>query len=146
MGMYTTVSLKIKLKSSTPASIINFLKKTIVDGDIGLPESTVMFTSKDVVKPAFEHQFFKCDRWYMLFISTNGEDLEGGRLVKHKDECLFTILLDTEFKNYDSEVDEFLDWIKPYIRSRKKKQYLGWSKHESAEDRRYFHLINNEII
>ena len=69
MGYYTELKLNIKLKKETPDNIIEFLKKVLIDKDIGV-DNKFLFKSGDVFKPWFSHDFFKCQRWYMLFLST----------------------------------------------------------------------------
>ena len=66
----------------------------------------------------------------MLFLGTNWSDVAGGNMYKEKG--YWTIDIHTEFKDYESETDKFIDWITPYIVGRKAKQYLGWSKNENV--------------
>ena len=48
-----------------------------------------------------------------------------------------------EFKNYDSEIEQFLDWIAPFVRLRygkrsrgRQRVWVGWYWPEEAEQRR----------
>lgn len=132
MGYYTELKLNIKLKKETPDNIIEFLKKVLIDKDIGV-DNKFLFKSGDVFKPWFSHDFFKCQRWYMLFLSTNwDEDMQGGKL--REDKGNWTVNLHTEFKNYDDEIDKFMDWITPYIVGRKKRQYVGQYQGENMDN------------
>jgi len=130
MGYYTELRFKAKLKHDTPENVINFLKRVIKEHDLGHVKT--IFNTEDVFKPEFDHPFFKCDRWYMLFISTNWDnEMQGGMFYENNNR--WVIDLHTEFKNYDNEIDLFLDWIKPFIIGRKKKQYVGYKRGEDED-------------
>ena len=107
MGYYTTLKCKFKLKKDTPDSVLNLLKKVLIDIDLDCENLLV------------KHEFFQCEKWKNLFLSTNGSDIQGGRLYKEND--YWTVDLHTEFKDYENEIDKFIDWINPYIVGRKKK-------------------------
>lgn len=120
MGSYTTLVCKIKLRKDTPDEIINFLKKVIINHSDDIPTDNY-----------FYHEFFKCERWNDLFTSLNwSDDIQGGKFYVEKEN--WVIYLQTEFKNYDNEIDKFIDWIKPYVLGRKKKQYISWKEDEGS--------------
>lgn len=131
MGHYTRFNCNITLKKDTPELIIDFFKRVLIDRDLG--HNKVMFSSEDVFKPEFEHEFFKCDRWYMMLLSNNWDNTIRGSKIYFKNNY-WHIGIDSEFKNYDNEIDKFIDWITPYIVGRKKKQYLGYYKPESIRE------------
>lgn len=132
MGHYTELKFKAKLKQDTPGNVVNILKRVINERDLGLGHDKVLFTSEDVFKPELDHPFFKCERWYMLLLSTNWDDkMQGGKFYEENDRWVLD--LHTEFKNYDSEIDHFLEWIKPFIVGRKKKQYIGYWRSEDMD-------------
>ena len=131
MGHYTELKVKLKLKKNTPESVINILKRVLIERDLG--HDKTLFNTEDVFKPELEHEFFKTERWYMLFLSTNWGDIQGGKF--YEENGYWVIDLHTEFKNYDSEIDKFMNWISPYVVGRKKKQYVGWWQGESMNER-----------
>lgn len=47
----------------------------------------------------------------------------------------WVIELDTEFKNYDGEINKFIEWISPFVVGRKRNQYIGWYKGEGPSER-----------
>ncbi len=128
MGHYTEFSFQANLRKDTPSEVINLLNRVVNERDLG--HDKVLFKTSDVFKPEFDHVFFKCDRWYMLFLSTNG--CEGMKTTFSKVKNYYELSIHSEFKNYDDEVDYFMDWIKPFIVGRKKKQYVGYWKSESS--------------
>jgi len=130
MGNYTELKFKAKLKQDTPENVVNILKRVINERDLG--HDKALFKSEDVFKPELDHPFFKCERWYMLFLSTNLDDeMQGGRF--YEENGRWVLDLHTEFKNYDSEIEHFFEWIKPFIVGRKKKQYVGYWRGESMD-------------
>jgi hypothetical protein len=130
VGHYTELVFKAKLKKDTPENILQLLNRVIVEKDFGIGDK-VLFHSEDVFKPQLSHSFFKCDRWYMLFVSTNWDETLQGGLFYKKGEY-WNIDLHTEFKNYDNEISHFIDWITPFVVGRQKKQYLGFWKSEDC--------------
>ncbi len=130
MGYYTELKFNVKLKQDTPEDVVNILKRVIYERDLG--HDKVLFNTEDVFKPELNHPFFKCERWYMLFLSTNFDDeMQGGRFYEENGRWI--IILHTEFKNYDNKIDNFFDWIKPFIVGRKKKQYVGYWRGEDMD-------------
>ena len=121
MGHYTQFRFKASLKEDTPEEIIDFLKKVIIEGDLSTDQ--VIFSSKlgQPPIPNINHDFFKCPRWYMLLISNNFGCVPGGSMFQ-KDNQWF-LDLHTEFKNYDEEVDHFMDWITPYTETIEKASF-----------------------
>lgn len=125
MGSYTYFRCQVKLKKDTPIEVIDFLKKILIDKDLGTDNA--LFNSDDVPKPNFEHKFFENERWFFLFVSTNWSNLQGGNLTQVNDRWVIDI--ETEFKN-KNEIEDFFDWIKEYVEGNSDKQYLGFSKSE----------------
>ena len=78
MGHYTELQCKIKLRKDTPENVVNILKRVLIERDLG--HDKALFHSDDVFKPELEHEFFKCERWYMLFLSTNFGNIQGGKM------------------------------------------------------------------
>lgn len=131
MGYYTELLCKIKLKKETPDSVILLLKRVLIDRDLG--NEREIFTNDEVFVPELEHDFFKCQRWFMLFLSTNWGDISGGKF--YNNGKYWIIDLHTEFKNYDGEIEYFINWISPFIVGRKSKEFLGWWQGEDMRNR-----------
>jgi hypothetical protein len=137
MGYYTEFHFTAVLHKADDGTAA-ILKRVIVDNDLGHDKE--MFHSSDVFVPEIIHPFFKCERWYMLLISNDFGTTEGSKFEDIGDGR-FRLSIHTSFKNYDSEVEKFLHWISPYVVGRKKKQFVGWSKGETQEDRNYHHIL-----
>ncbi len=136
MGSYTNLIFKAKLRKDTPDNVISLLKRVLIDHDLGLGDAKI-FKTEDVFVPDIDNPFFKCDRWYMLFKSTNWDDtMQGGKF--YEDKGYWILDLHTEFKNYENEIGLFVDWISPFVVGRKKKQYVGrWRWENEIEQNIY---------
>ncbi len=112
MGMYTELVIKCALKRSLPDDANNVLKYLFGDADespINLPE----------------HNFFKRERWKAIGRSNSYYHIPGC--------CNFYdgyyLFSRSDLKDYDQEIENFLDWIDPYITG-KKGGFIGWEWHE----------------
>lgn len=135
MGNYTRFHFNVRLTKSTPPEVVGFLDKTINQGDIGLQEGEVMFKPEDVPVPDLRHAFFLCSRWYALFMSKNWGDLPPTSFGTDPQYGYHHLIIDSEFKNHEDEIGKFIEWVSPWIAGRKKKQYIGWEKHELSTNR-----------
>jgi hypothetical protein len=141
MGNYTQLKIKLKFRKDTPQNVVDLFNRVIANNDLGLGDKCVLFDSDDVFKPEIDHQFFTCDRWYMLLTGGNGSDLEDNKF--YKDGEYWALFLHTEFKNYDSELKYFLDWITLYVVGRKLKQHIGWCLPDWMNDRTEIFIKRN---
>ena len=70
------------------------------------------------VSPLPAHEFFKSERYTQIARGTNSYYFAGSseptfyydHIVKE-----WTLLIRMNMKDYDNEIEKFLDWIKPYI-------------------------------
>lgn len=122
MGFYTELKFDAKLLRSTPIEIILLLESLINLQDSSIPDASFI-----------DHEFFDCTSWYKIFLPSqfletqeNTLDFQNGRYI---------ISIHSEFKNYDQEIEKFVDWIKPYVIGRKKKQYVGYFRNENSNNK-----------
>lgn len=142
MGYYTEFIAEIVLRKDTPEDVIQHLKTWIIERDYELPEETVFFSNAEVPKPTIQHPFFECERWFMLFCSNNfNSDKVPSRMHQPRGTGSCWVLeFDSEFKNYDSEIDKFVDWISPYVAGHKAKQFIGTQQGEDEETPRNIYI------
>jgi hypothetical protein len=103
MGMYTEIIFGAALRKDTPKHIIEIIQKMVNrEGLYGLKPDHPFFESKcswllaangsyyfpGIVEPQFKFNDI-AEQWYLH--------------------------LRTNIKNYNNEIEKFLDWIKPYI-------------------------------
>jgi len=103
MGTYTELHLTVQLKLETPKEVIEFLNdvfnvKSFNDlNKLSLPN----------------HPFFKTHRWMHVFLG----DCYYFQFQNHSDfKRNMYLMIHSSFKNYDNEIELFLDWISPYVR------------------------------
>ena len=104
MGMYTEIIFGAVLKENTPKLIIDTIKKLINNYE-------------DIDNKTMKHPFFNSDRNWLL---NSGGSYYFPGTIKPKfwfDNITnqWFLLFRTNIKNYDNEIEKFLDWIFPYI-------------------------------
>ena len=123
MGMYTEWVLKCEVRDDVPAdvrAVLNFL-----------------FNGADEPSRVPRHAFFSCPRWRMIgscssfyhtpfALSKYSDGLEddgsrGGYIFSRSD-----------LKNYDEEIEQFLDWLMPYL-DHETGACIGWTWYEEHE-------------
>lgn len=135
MGMYTALSLGIELVQDVPQEVIDTLR-FMIDGptEEQMPAGLYHVSAAQEFAPAdFDHEFFDCDRWTMLFRydsyyfdwqtkwELDRDDLYGS------DKPKYYLTGVSNLKNYDGEIRKFLAWLTPYIDTH---GYLGWTMYE----------------
>lgn len=116
MGMYTELIIKCEIKKNLPSEvleILNYLFGNTEDLPMHLPD----------------HEFFACSRWSC--IGRCYSYYHHPRVVNSFVEgYLFSR---SDLKNYEDEIEKFIDWIKPYVDEFKGK-CIGWSWYEEADE------------
>ena len=94
-----------------------------------------------LIKP--DHDLFSTERWDSLFHCKNWDEHTMGMRLYHcvGKEGRYDLKINSEFRNYDSEIAKFVDWIHPYVAGRKKRQYVGWHLYEHAERRTNIYIL-----
>lgn len=104
MGMYTELIFGAELKRETPTEVITILKS--------------MVKGNKTYRKLPNHPFFESARWKWLFRmgSYYFGIHDGNAELKFDDICkAWHLNTRSNLKNYDDEIEKFLDWIKPYI-------------------------------
>ncbi len=103
MGMYTELYVSFKVKKEAPKEVTNVLLYLFGEGE------------EPQIKP--KHDFFDCPRWsmigkccsfYFIPFSTHNIKLQN---VNNS----YYVTSRSDLKNYDGEIEAFIDWVKPYI-------------------------------
>ena len=133
MGMYTEINVCFDLSGNTPENVINILYYLIKG------------TNAPAILPT--HKFFKCDRWKQVACcySYYFDGLTNSKMMFNDISKTWKINIRANLKNYDSEIEEFLDWLEPYIET---KGFIGYKRYEEWEDPTliYNDFDNNKII
>ncbi len=103
MGMYTELVFACELKKDTPKEVIDILEYMV-----GNPR-------KDPIIPA--HELFSTSRWEWMFKSNSYYfDGDTHSTLRFDDMSkAYVLTVRCNLKNYDNEIEKFIDWIKPYV-------------------------------
>ncbi len=105
MGMYTLFHASFVVKVDAPVEIKDALFK-LADGQ----------------SAPIDHPFFKCERATLLFTCSSAYfyDAEQGLCIvqnghEYDSPEQVTVRVRSSLKNYNGEIEKFVDWIKPHI-------------------------------
>lgn len=117
MGMYTELNIGVEVSNNK--DVIQKLRFMLME------------PSEDV---EINHPLFKTSRWSFMLRSTSGyfDGRTDSRL--YEEEVLgvprYYLNVRCNLKNYDNEIEKFLDWLSPYILTR---GFLGYMRDEDEE-------------
>ena len=113
MGMYTEIFVNIDLKGDTPDSVIETLKA---------------MCEREHDSPYLRD---KPSRWSYLF--TNGSAYTPSTACGMLDQCkysqCYSLLGKGDIKNYEGEIEEFFDFIRPWSDD----HFMGYWRYEEDE-------------
>lgn len=125
MGMYTDFHLNVELHKNIPGEVIDLLK---------------YMTGQNKTEPSAlpDHLLFEDTRWdYMLQCTSYYFPPTNSHSVVYEEtnskESLRHLSVLCNFKNYDYEIDLFLDWLHPYV-SELNDAFVGYCRYETTED------------
>ncbi len=125
MGMYTELVLAVSLEE-LPEYHERVLKW------FGEPLNPLELKS--------EHPFFKCERWDTL--GRYGLYHRHYNFQKDKYSDFHCLDIRCELKNYDDEIEKFLDWISPYLID----GFCGYMRHETREEPTLIYSSKRKIV
>lgn len=103
MGMYTELIFSATLDGNLPEQIIQTIR--------------YMCNGKNKPEALPKHELFETEGWDCLFTMSSYYFVDTVTPIFRYDEIAKDWRLTTRanLKNYHSEIEKFLDWIKPYI-------------------------------
>lgn len=115
MGMYTELLIKADIVRNPPVEVVAVLN--------------FLFNSGEEPKTLPDHPFFKKERWSSIGRCSSFYHIPWVS-SKYEEGYLFSR---SDLKNYDGEIDAFLDWLFPYIDEEDGK-CIGWKFYEESDD------------
>lgn len=97
MGMYTELVLKTEIKKNAPDQVHDILN--------------FLFNGKDEPAEKPDHAFFKFSQWKQIGSGCSYFHVPFP-LSKYDEGYIFSR---SDLKNYDGEIQSFIEWLKPYI-------------------------------
>ena len=122
MGMYTEFHFNVELKKSIGyegGHVLGILNYMALETH-HLPELP-------------SHEFFETDRWRHLFTMDSYYFSAKTRVDINFDKISdsYFLCVRSNIKNYDSEIEKFIDWIMPYIDETE--TFLGFYRYEEND-------------
>lgn len=118
MGMYTELDFHVRMGEETPEDVIYILRYMV-----GATENRPIYLP--------DHSLFSTQRWGMMCRGGSYYFAAAPRAYLRYDkiaDCHF-LGIRSNFKNYDNEIDLFVDWIMPYVDACTG-EYLGYKMYE----------------
>ena len=126
MGMYTELHFNAELRRDTPPEVLEVLRFMLgeVEAQPQLPD----------------HALFSAPRWRMVFrCDSYYFDADTHSTLRFDDiSCSHYLCIRANLKNYDDEIDKFVDWITPYL-DKREGDFLGFKRYEEDEDPTLIH-------
>ena len=131
MGTYTEINVCFDLHRNTSKEIVNILH-SLING-----------TDAPTILP--EHEFFKCDRWYMVACcdSYYFDCSTNSKMIFDTNSKTWKVNIRANLMNYDSEIKHFLDWLAPYIETN---GFIGYTKYEEFEDPTLIYIEDDRAV
>ena len=122
MGMYTEFHFNAELKEDTPEDVLGLLR--YMTGE-----------TRDRPDKTPDHELFETGRWFLMLCCDSAYfDMSTASGLHRSGTFSFWYLsIRTNFKNYDNEIDKFLDWIHPYL-NKDDAEFLGFYRYEDDEN------------
>jgi len=133
MGMYTEIVFVFTIAKyeKTVIDILDYLVGNVKEKPSALPD----------------HPFFKCDGWLQI-AQGDGYCFEGETQSSFYCDNIFKeyhLTIRANLKNYDSEIEKFLDWIAPYGMN-KFDFFRGYMRYEDCDDPTLIYIKDGKVI
>jgi len=129
MGMYTELNIGVSLRSDTPLNVINIIEYMLSDDNMKMCDMP------------FDHPLFSTERWHFMLLcgSYYFDGQPDSHMVRDDIDHEYKCNVRCNLKNYDNEIELFLDFIRPYLVTR---GFLGYKRYE--EDGEPTLIYNNK--
>lgn len=133
MGMYTEINVCFDLRQDVSMDVVGILHALI--DDVELPSLVVL--------P--KHEFFRCDRWKMVCCcgSYYFDGLTHSIMSFDMISKTWKVNIRANLKNYDSEIEKFLDWLVPYIKTC---GFIGYARYEEFDDPTLVYIEDHKVV
>lgn len=130
MGMYTEFVLGVALAEDTPKEIVMAL--AYMCGE----------KVEHYVPP--NHDLFDTECWRTMLLTDSFyfDGITNSFFKRDEDTGEYYLTVRCNFKNYDNEVNHFMDFIRPYLNT---KGFLGYYRYEEYEDPTFIYNISGKI-
>ena len=120
MGMYTELNIGVNLRSDTPENIVKILKYMLRDDDV---DEDVTTTDHPLFETVRWQRMLRCDSYYF-------DGHTDSSILRDEGSDEYELNVRCNLKNYDNEIQQFLDFIRPYLET---EGFLGYYRYEEWE-------------
>ena len=131
MSMYTEIYVKVVLKENVDDNVINILKYMLGIDDVELEDLTIP-----------SHSLFTTNNWHYMLRSGGYYHIPYVvSLFEYNDISEnYYLVVRSDFKNYQGEIEKFFDWIAPYIEKDGDKTFIGYSLYEEDDEPKLYYV------
>lgn len=126
MGMYTEFHFNVELISNVSSEVLEILKFMISNEE--KKDSSLLNLPN--------HVLFNTNRWKWMLLCDSyyfNADTHSTLRKENLGKDYYYLCIKCNLKNYDNEIDKFVDWIDPYV-NKELGDFLGFSRYEESED------------
>lgn len=118
MGMYTAFHIGLEIKRDVPLNVVQTLNRMVHGG-------ASPYTP--------DHPLFDCERWDVLLSMDSYHSAYQQNASFVYDDCAkcYYLSATSSLKNYNDEIDKFLDWITPYVGN--EDEFVGYKRYEQDD-------------
>lgn len=129
MGMYTELVLNVALQN-IPSDALDVLRG-MTQGD-------------DSTSPNMEHRLFETPRWQWMLCSSSHYFVPEAtaKLIERDYASSKYLSVRCDLKNYNGEVEAFLEWIAPFAES----GFAGYKRYEEDSDPTLIYFENGQVV
>lgn len=133
MGMYTEFNIGIAFKKNTPDNIIKILEYLLCGGRVGYEQEEYILGIITRERELAEHEFFKCDNWDIVLAGYSAyfDGITVSKMELDEMQRKYHLNVRSSIKNYEQEIEKFMDLISPYIDT---EGFLGYMRYEECDD------------
>ena len=141
MGMYTEFHFNAEIKGDCMQEVLDMLT-FLVSGEPKSHEKALDDYRERI--SAQPHEFFETGRWpFMLKCDSYYFAADTYSTFRKDWQGDYYLCIRCNVKNYDNEIEKFIDWVKPYIAGNSD-DFLGFYRYES--NRKPTLVFKNETI
>lgn len=136
MSMYTEIYVKAVLKEDVNINVIDVLKYMLGMDDVEL---------EDLILP--NHSLFTTNNWHYMLRSGSYYHVpyvvslfEYNNISEN-----YYLVVRSDFKNYQGEVEKFFDWISPHVEKDGDKTFIGYSLYEEDDEPKLYYVEGYDL-
>ena len=136
MSMHTEIYVKAVLKKDVDDNVVNIIKYMLGIDDVELEDFTIP-----------SHSLFETDRWDSMLRSGSYYHVPYTvKLFEYNDVSEnYYLVVRSDFKNYDGEIEKFFDWIKQYLEQDYYKTFMGYSLYEEDDEPKLYYIEGYDL-